>query len=93
MSGRMQGKRVVVTGSASGIGRGVTRRMLDEGATVAGMDVNAEGLRQWDQAAAGGKIKFEENWVMGKRQGVQKSFDGNGVATLTEYRDDRPVQK
>ncbi|MFT3709092.1 MAG: hypothetical protein QM817_15715 [Archangium sp.] len=42
---------------------------------------------------ADGKLKFEENWVNGKRQGVQKQFDANGVATLTEYRDDRPVQK
>lgn len=42
---------------------------------------------------ADGKLKFEENWVNGKRQGVQKQFDANGVATLTEYRDDRPVAK
>jgi hypothetical protein len=40
-----------------------------------------------------GKLKFDEQWVNGKRQGVQKSFDANGVATATEYRDDRPVAK
>lgn len=42
---------------------------------------------------ADGKLKFEEHWVNGKRQGPQKAFDANGVATITEYRDDRPVQK
>ncbi len=43
--------------------------------------------------AANGKLKFEETWVNGKRQGPQKAFDANGVATITEYRDDRPVTK
>ena len=42
---------------------------------------------------ADGKLKFEENWVNGKRQGTQKTFDAAGVVTLTEYRDDRPVTK
>ena len=40
-----------------------------------------------------GQVKFDENWVNGKRQGPQKSVDGSGVLTLTEYRDDRPVTK
>ncbi|MFO0599139.1 MAG: hypothetical protein U0228_27770 [Myxococcaceae bacterium] len=40
-----------------------------------------------------GKLKLEENWVNGKRQGPQKSFDAQGVPTVTEYRDDRPVTK
>lgn len=40
-----------------------------------------------------GKLKFEENWVNGKRQGPQKNFDAAGLATITEYRDDRPVVK
>lgn len=40
-----------------------------------------------------GKLKFEENWVNGKRQGPQKTFDAAGVATVTEFRDDRPVAK
>lgn len=40
-----------------------------------------------------GTLKFEEMWVNGKRQGPQKAFDAQGVATITEYRDDRPVQK
>jgi hypothetical protein len=39
-----------------------------------------------------GSLKAEENWVKGLRQGPQKTFL-NGVATVTEYKDDRPVQK
>jgi hypothetical protein len=42
---------------------------------------------------ADGKLKFEENWLNGQRQGPQKTFDGSGVATITEYRNDRPVAK
>lgn len=41
--------------------------------------------------AADGKLKFEENWVNGKRQGPQKTFDAAGVPTIVEFRDDRPV--
>ncbi len=55
MTGRVQDKRVIVTGSSSGIGRGVTRRMLDEGARVAAVDINAAGLKEWDEEAAAGK--------------------------------------
>lgn len=43
--------------------------------------------------AADGKVKSEESWVNGKRQGAQKAFDVAGLATITEYRDDRPVTK
>lgn len=50
-----------------------------------------DGLRVEYQAD--GKLKFEENWVKGKRQGPQKAFDVAGLATITDYRDDRPVTK
>ena len=42
---------------------------------------------------ADGKIKSEELWVNGRRQGAQKAFDALGKMTVTEYRDDRPVAK
>ncbi len=42
---------------------------------------------------ANGKLKLDETWVNGKRQGPQQAFDANGVATITEYRDDRPVTR
>jgi len=45
------------------------------------------------ELTADGKMKTETFWVNGKRQGPQKAFDANGVPTITEYRDDRPVAK
>jgi 3-oxoacyl-[acyl-carrier protein] reductase len=41
---RFSGKGVVVTGAAQGIGLGIARRFLDEGASVIAFDRNAEGL-------------------------------------------------
>ena len=41
---RLEGKRILVTGAASGIGQSTALRLLDEGATVVAADVAAEGL-------------------------------------------------
>jgi hypothetical protein len=38
-----------------------------------------------------GQLKVDEQWVMGKRQGLQRSFDASGTMTSVEYKDDRPV--
>lgn len=37
-----------MTGAASGIGRGAVDRILDEGARVAAVDVNASQLKEWE---------------------------------------------
>jgi NAD(P)-dependent dehydrogenase (short-subunit alcohol dehydrogenase family) len=42
---RYEGKTAVVTGAASGIGRAITQRLLEEGAQVCATDINAEGLK------------------------------------------------
>jgi NAD(P)-dependent dehydrogenase (short-subunit alcohol dehydrogenase family) len=42
MTGRLQGKNVLVTGSAQGLGEAMARAMAAEGARIAGCDVNAE---------------------------------------------------
>jgi len=42
---RLEGKRAIVTGAASGIGLATARRFAQEGARVAAADVNADGLR------------------------------------------------
>jgi NAD(P)-dependent dehydrogenase (short-subunit alcohol dehydrogenase family) len=43
---RLEGKRILVTGAASGIGQATALRLLDEGATVVAADVAADGLGQ-----------------------------------------------
>jgi NAD(P)-dependent dehydrogenase (short-subunit alcohol dehydrogenase family) len=42
--GRLDGKRVIVTGAASGIGRASAQRFAEEGAQVLAVDLSREGL-------------------------------------------------
>ncbi|MGB8387903.1 SDR family NAD(P)-dependent oxidoreductase [Mycobacterium sp.] len=41
---RLEGKRILVTGAASGIGQATALRLLDEGATVVAADIAPDGL-------------------------------------------------
>ncbi|RMI36348.1 SDR family oxidoreductase [Actinomadura harenae] len=52
---RFEGRRVIVTGAGSGIGRATVHRLLSEGARVTGFDVSTAGLEETAaQAAANG---------------------------------------
>jgi len=42
----LQGKRVIVTGGGSGIGREVCKRFAEEGSEVAVFDLNADGAAE-----------------------------------------------
>ena len=48
---RFTDRRIIVTGAGSGIGQATVARLLDEGATVVGYDVSAEGLARTATAA------------------------------------------
>ena len=44
--GRLEGKRAIVTGAGSGIGRAAARLFAEEGATVLAVDLNADGVAE-----------------------------------------------
>lgn len=48
--GRLEGRRVFVTGAASGIGSASALRLAEEGARVAGFDTGAAGDERWERA-------------------------------------------
>ena len=50
---RFNGKRVLVTGAASGIGRSTALRLADEGASVVAVDVNADALDEVADESSG----------------------------------------
>ncbi|OBH10178.1 SDR family NAD(P)-dependent oxidoreductase [Mycobacterium sp. E3247] len=57
---RLEGKRILVTGAASGIGQATALRLLDEGATVVASDVAEGGLgatrARADEAETAGRL-------------------------------------
>jgi len=55
--GLLDGRKAVVTGGASGIGRATAHRMVEEGATVAVIDIDGDGART--MAAERGVFGFE----------------------------------
>ncbi len=57
MSGRLDGRTIVVTGGGSGIGAGIARGMAQEGASIAVADLNADAARAVadEIVAAGGR--------------------------------------
>jgi NAD(P)-dependent dehydrogenase (short-subunit alcohol dehydrogenase family) len=79
---RLEGKRILVTGAASGIGLATVLRLLDEGANVVAADVAADGLAKTktraDEAATGDRLTTlemnvgnEDSVIEGVRSAVQ----------------------
>jgi 3-oxoacyl-[acyl-carrier protein] reductase len=51
MAGRVEGKVAIVTGAASGMGRVMARALLDDGARIAAVDRNPDGLAAFAKEA------------------------------------------
>ncbi len=49
---RFEGRKVIITGAGSGIGRACVHRILQEGGTVVGLDVAEDGLKQTAEQSA-----------------------------------------
>ncbi|MFN2298108.1 MAG: SDR family oxidoreductase [Anaerolineales bacterium] len=57
--GMLEGKSILVTGGASGIGRATVLRMVEEGASVTVADIDDEGGRETAEAAGDGdRVQF-----------------------------------
>jgi meso-butanediol dehydrogenase/(S,S)-butanediol dehydrogenase/diacetyl reductase len=69
----LKGKRVLITGGASGIGAATAARFLEEGAAVRVLDRDANGLKQIRQKLAGLSGTVEAD-VSNLKQ-VQQAFD------------------
>ena len=58
--GRLNGKIALITGAASGIGNACARRFAQEGASIAGLDLNEPPAERWDPVAASApKLSFQ----------------------------------
>ncbi|WP_280273665.1 SDR family NAD(P)-dependent oxidoreductase [Nocardia wallacei] len=59
MQRRYDGRRVLVTGAGSGIGRGIALRLLSEGAELVAADIAEAGLKETAEAATEHSSRFE----------------------------------
>ena len=73
--GVLKGKTAILTGSASGIGREIAKRFLEEGANIVLFDVNKEKL-----AEAKGEISANDERIIA----VVASVRGNALDTLND---------
>ena len=84
--GRLAGKRALITGSASGIGRATALRFATEGAHLALVDVNTDGLEETKRLLSGeGHIPLvadvsEEEHVRRAVESAESALGGLDVA-------------
>lgn len=74
MSGRLQGRRILITGGASGIGLATARKFVAEGARVALVDRNAAALAK--AAAELGASAWTAHADVTDEAGVKAAVDG-----------------
>jgi NAD(P)-dependent dehydrogenase (short-subunit alcohol dehydrogenase family) len=78
VSGRLEGKVVLLTGTGSGMGRVTARLMAREGAAVVGCDLNPEGAAETARLveAEGGAIDSSAPVDLGDRSDVEAWVEG-----------------
>ncbi|MDQ7019117.1 MAG: SDR family oxidoreductase [Robiginitomaculum sp.] len=74
MTGRLEGKRAVITGAASGLGAAIARMFAAQGAQVALTDINLDG------------VKAMADSINGKFQGAAAAFE-HDVADEQSWKD------
>ena len=94
---RHAGRVALVTGAASGIGRGIARRLQGEGARVVCLDLNAEGAAAVAEELGGLAAPADVRDRAQVRAAVQQALDahgrldllvnGAGIITMTGFRD------
>jgi NAD(P)-dependent dehydrogenase (short-subunit alcohol dehydrogenase family) len=57
--GRLKGRRIVVTGAGSGIGASIAQLFIAEGAQVAAIDRNEDGIKSWFKSSKGIALKAD----------------------------------
>lgn len=81
MKQRLQGKRAIVTGGGSGIGRGVAIKLAEEGASVGVLDVNLDTARE-----VAGAIQKIGGTALALRMNVAEEAQvADAVAKAEEY--------
>ena len=78
MAGKLDGRRILITGAASGMGRAIADLFAREGATLALLDLNEEGVRQASEALGGFAFAFACD--VSDRAGVNAAVSGAGAA-------------
>lgn len=87
MMNRFQGKRIVVTGAGSGIGRATVIRLVEEGAEVIAVDQSSDGLVVTSDRAGKGVVSHalsvtDETAVKTLFKEIGESGDLHGIANL-----------
>src|SRR3954467_7256647 len=95
--GLLDSRRAVVTGGGSGIGRGTCRRMTDEGARVAVVDINGDAAEQVAEEIDGladavdvtdyDALSAAVDDAAAKLDGLSTVFNNAGASNLSQVHD------